>query len=380
MFGKIIKNFFFFLIAIILLIIVFRNHILKFFIENYTSKSLKAECKLEKANLWFDFLSLNELTVKTVDYDLAAKNITIKFKVQKEKPFFYINGVNLSDVNLKVKSLKNPKNISGKKEAVMPLPVLAKPVELNLKNINIALKGKSLEINSNFSLIAEIGQTVISIKDANIGDLNIRSQDFEITNLRLKKFGNNGYLIKIPNIRIKDKMFTDFFIPVKANVNQLLFPRAKNPFLGPDGFVSARCDFMGYDNFCFSAKIKDGSFERIVDVFASEEAAFKGLFDGSLKTCISSFRISEIAADFTNKGTGFINIKKESSFTFLKGYLDVPSYNALIDNFKNYEYNMGIISVRKETDVLSLNLDFMSDTMGKRNITINFHNTLGGVR
>jgi hypothetical protein len=379
MFGKIIKNLLFFLIAIILLIIVFRNHILKFFIENYTSRSLKAECKLKNANLWLGFLSLDELIVKTVDYDLVAKNITIKFKTQKEKPFFYINGVNLSDVTLKVKSLKSPKNIPDKKKTVISVPVLAKPVTLDLKNINIGVEDKSLEINSNFSVIAEIGQAVISIKDASIVDLDIRSQDFEMTNLRLKKLTNNGYLIKIPSIRVKDKTFNDFVMPVKARVNQLLFPRAKNPFLGPDGFMSARCDFKGYDNLCFAAKFKDASFEKIVDIFASEEAAFKGLFDGSLKTCLSAFKISEVTADFTNKGTGFINIKKESSLAFLRSYLDAPSYNALIDNFRNYEYNIGVIRARKEADVLSLNLDFTSDTMGKRNITINFHNTLGGI-
>jgi len=380
MLSKIIKILLLFAAIIILLICVFRNNIFKFYIENYAAKNFKAECRVNKVDLWFDHISLKGLTIKTEDYDALAKDITIKFKTQKEKPFFCISDFSLSDVTFEIKSLKSRKNISGEKSASMPLGIFAKPVQLSLKNISVALRDKSLEINSNFSVIAEVSPTAFLLKDASIVDLDIRSQDFEIANFSLKKFRKDRYLIKIPSIRVKDKKFIDFFIPVKAGLNQLLFPRAKNPFLGTEGFVSARCDFRGYDNFCFAAKFNDASFEKIVDIFAFEEAAFKGLFDGSLKTCLSAFKISEVTADFINKGTGFINIKKESSLTFLKNYLDAPSYNALIDNFKNYEYNIGVIRARKEADVLSLNLDFTSEAMGKRNITINFHNTLGGIQ
>ena len=378
--GKIIKIFLFVLMVTILSLIGFRNYIFRHYLEDYASKSLKAECKVEKASLWFDSVSVEGVTISANDFNAIAKNITIKFKPQKENPFFYVSDVNLSDITFRIKSFENAKNISGKKTASMPLGIFAKPVQLNLENISVGLKDKSLEINSNFSIIAEVGRTTILLKDASIADLDIRSQDFEITNLNLKKFRKDKYLIKIPNIRVKDKKFTDFFIPVKARVNQLLFPRAKNPFFGQKGFVSARYDFRGYDSFCFAAKFQDASFEKIVDAFASEDAAFRGLFDGSLKTCISAFKISEIEAGFANKGNGFINIKKESSFAFLKSYLDAPSYNALIDNFKNYEYNIGVIRAGKDADALNLNLDFTSDTMGKRNITINFHDILGGTQ
>lgn len=364
----------------ILSIVVFRNNIVKFYIENYAGKNLKAECKVNKADLWFDHISFKDLTVKAADYDVIAKNITIKFKTQKEKPFFYISDINLADVNLKVKLTGNAKSVSEKKPIVMPLDVLKKPVRLNLENINISLKSKSLEINSNFAIIAEVSHDIISLKDASIADLDVLSQDFEITNLNLKRFRENRYLIRIPSIRVKEKKFENFFIPVKVSVNQLLFPRAKNPFLGPAGFVSAKCDFQKYDNLCFNAKFRDASFEKIVDIFASEDAAVKGAFDGSIGACISAFKINKIEADFANKGNGFINIKKESSFAFLKSYLDAPSYNALIDNFKNYEYNIGVISARKEGDTLNLTLDFTSDSMGRRNIMVNFHDVLGGTQ
>lgn len=377
MLSKIIKTFVLVLTIIILLLAGLRNYVLKFYLENYVSKSLKAECKVKKANLSFDYVSLQGVSINAKDFNVTAKNVTIKFKAQKEKPFLYPSAINLADISLKISSLENLGKISGKKSVSVGVHVFAKPLSVNLQNININLKSKLLELGSTFSIRAEIGPSVIFIKDANAADLDIHSQDFDITDLNLKKFSNDIYLLKISNIRIKDKKFVDFSVPVKSSVNQLLFPRAKNPFLGPDGFVSAKCDFSGYDSFCITIKLQDASFEKIVDIFASEEAAFRGSFDGELTACVSSFKISEIEAGFRNKGNGFINVKKESSFVFLKTYLDAASYNALIDNFKNYEYNIGIVSVKKMADILNLNLDFTSDAMGRRNITVNLHDILG---
>jgi len=379
MLGKIIKIFLLVFVIVFLSLVGFRNHIFKIYLESYVGKSLNAECRIKKANLWFNSVGVEGVAINAKDFNIIAKNITIKFKAQKEKPYFYLSDVILSDVNFKIEPFENIKTDSSKARAYQSLPVFTKPVQLSLKNLNIILKSKSLEMNSSFSIIADVGSDMIFLKDASVVDFFIKSQDFEITNLRLNKFKQNGYLLKIPNIRIKDKEFKDFFIPIKSEVNQLLFPRAKNPFLGADALVSAKCDFSGYDKFCVGARFQDVSFEKIVDIFASEEAAFRGLFDGSLKACARAFMISEVEAGFKNKRNGFINVKKESSFTFLKSYLDAASYNALIDNFKNYEYNIGIISAKKEASALNLTLDFTSDTMGKRNITISFHDILGGM-
>jgi len=167
-------------------------------------------------------------------------------------------------------------------------------------------------------------------------------------------------------------------VPIKAETERIIFPKAQNPFLGKSGCMTAVIDINKYEDLCFSARFSGVSFGKIIDAFASEDAAATGLFDGKLKICLAKSAISEVDADFLNKGTGIINIKKESSLAFLKPYLDKPSYNALIDNFKNYEYNKGIVAAENNDDVLGLNLDFTSETMGRRNITINFYNILGG--
>jgi len=380
MFGKIIKIFLLACILVILLLGVFRNAISKFYLEAYADKNFKAICKIKKTALRWDSLSIEGLKLNAAGFDVNAKNITIKIKFQKSKPFYYVSDIILAGITVKIKPLENKTDGSEKKPTSVMAPVFLEPIQLNLQDINIDFKTKTFELDSRFSIVAQAGANMILIKDANIYDLNIRSQDFEITKLNLKRFRKNRYLFRIPAIRIKDKSFNDFSIPVKTGLNQLLFPKAKNAFLGTDGYLTAKYDFLGYDSFCFSAKFQDVSFEKIVDIFAAEDAAFKGLFDGSLTVCSKSFKVSDIQAEFKNKSNGFINVKRDSSFTFLKSYLDAASYNALIDNFKNYEYNIGIINAKKEADAIRLNLDFTSDAMGKRNITINFHDTLGGIQ
>ncbi len=378
MIKKIVKVIFLTIITVIFLIVIFRNPILKFYIETYVDKNLKAQCKIEKVNSGIDFLSAEGIVIKTADYDVDAGGAVLEFVFQKERPFVSLAGIKLSGITVKIKSLKNTDSIIKGKGATGAFDIFAGPVEVSLNDVNISLRDKALQMDSRFSAAAEISKEKIFIKDARIASLNLNSQDFEITGLNLKKFGKNKYLIKILDVRIKDERFADFCIPVKVNVNQFLFPKARSPFFGSGGSLSAKCDFYGYDNVCCKAKFFDISFEKIVDIFASEEAAFKGSFDGYLKICADLSGITDIQADFANKGNGFINIKKESSFAFLKSYLDIPSYNALIDNFKNYEYNIGVVNAKKEGKMLNLRLDFISDAMGRRNVTVNFHDVLGG--
>jgi len=89
-------------------------------------------------------------------------------------------------------------------------------------------------------------------------------------------------------------------------------------------------------------------------------------------------KLSGLEADFHNASGGVINIEKGDSLSFLQRYLDQASYDALVDNFKHYAYNRGSIKVTKQGEIIALNLDFGSDELGRRNISVNLHGILGG--
>jgi len=115
-------------------------------------------------------------------------------------------------------------------------------------------------------------------------------------------------------------------------------------------------------------------------VLAGREESFSshGRFSGELEVLLKDFTLSKTEGNFHNTKGGSIDIKKEADLTFLKTYLDEQSYNLLIDGFKNYHYNEGQIGLSNEGSSLVLQFSFNSKKMGKRNITINFHNLIGG--
>ena len=305
MLKKTLKLILFSLLLFIFVLFVFRNSIIKYHIESFLSKSLKASCKIEKLNLSFNFFKIQGLKINSRNFEIKAEEIFVKFS----------------------------------------------PIAFRRKDF---------------------------IRDVGVSKFSVSFENFQVSNLSLKKAYKNLYSLKIDTVRIKNEQFINFLIPIKAAQERIIFPKAQNSLLGKSGYVTAVIDINKYEDLCFSAKFNGVSFGKIIDAFASEDAGTTGLFDGKIKICLAKFKISGVDVEFVNKGKGIINIKKESSLAFLKTYLDKPSYNALIDNFKNYEYNEGVVIAKNDKGVLGLNLDFTSETMGRRNIAINFHNILGG--
>lgn len=247
-------------------------------------------------------------------------------------------------------------------------------VKISSRNLDASVK----EITVKFSpFIFDARHFVKGIK---ISDLNLRLQNFQISGLELKRSYSDLYFLRISNIWIRDREFTGFLIPIKAKPGQIIFPKAQNPLFGKKGYMNGTIDIKDYEDMSLKFGFSDISFEGIVNALASADAATSGLFDGYFMLDLSKFKILSLTARFNNKGKGVISINKESSLSFLKNYLDGPSYNALIDNFKNYEYNNGIINVQNEAGVIGCNFEFGSEKMGRRSMVINFHDLLGGTK
>jgi hypothetical protein len=180
------------------------------------------------------------------------------------------------------------------------------------------------------------------------------------------------YRLNINNLAIASKEFGNISVPLKIKANQVIFPKAKNAFFGPDAYMGGV--FFSAGESCLKLKFNDISFANIIAIMAGEDNAdVQGLFDGQLTLCTAANQLKEIVAAFKNKKGGLVNIKKETSLDFLKSYLDAPSYKALVDNLKNYEYNIGQVTIASEQGVLAFKINLNSEKMGRRNIVINIH-------
>jgi hypothetical protein len=115
-------------------------------------------------------------------------------------------------------------------------------------------------------------------------------------------------------------------------------------------------------------------FKADSDGFTVEASALRGLASARVGTNM----LRDIKVDLSNSAGGLIHVKDESSLDFLRKYMDDRSFKALVDNFKNYAYNIGTVAVRREGRDVIVEADFDSPVMGHRKIVVKFHDCIEG--
>jgi len=226
-------------------------------------------------------------------------------------------------------------------------------------------------------------KVTFNLFDRSIKDLKISNCDFQFkdinANLALEKSKNGLYILGVSSLKFKDKEINNISIPLAIDDGTISFSRIDGGFLGYSARISGILNYRDHDNICLRLSLEETSFRNLINLFSKkEDFVLVGDFDGRLELCLDKGKLSELEGDFQNTSGGTVNIENEASLSFLKRYLDKVSYDALVDNFKHYAYNRGSIKVAKEEGVIALNLDFGSDELGRRNISVNLHDSLGG--
>ena len=219
-----------------------------------------------------------------------------------------------------------------------------------------------------------------------ISDIRVENASADIKNanarfegLNIKAQGQGRLELSVRSFVINDKETKDLSLPFELADGRIIFPRSNNAFLGADSLFEGSLDYKGMDNICVNLKVSRMSLKNIMGMFTDPEGfEIGGAFDGELKACKKAGRFQMQASSFKNGAQGFIHIKNESSIVFLKSYLDPPSFKALVDNFRNYTYNIGTIDVDQKGNDLVLLMGFDSADMGHRSVSFVLHDILGG--
>ncbi|MDP2923589.1 MAG: hypothetical protein Q8O30_07740 [Candidatus Omnitrophota bacterium] len=426
MLKKIFNTFLLFIIAAIFLTFLLRGHLLKTYIIGYAKNNLRSTCTIGKIHLSSKSIQIKNLNLNNKDTSLNFKSIVIPFDIFKLSRM-PISGVSLDSAMLKINNLKRIKNMfPATKGASGGATMTISLFNFDLNDISINLEQASeINLNANLSLKGKIENNNVMVDNIVISQGNLRGANFKANNLTLRKHNQDLYKLNISDLTIGSKGFKNINIPLKIKVNKVIFPRAANIFFGPEAYATGVFCFGGKEvypvrkypvachrvlpNFTntgfpteggslpvrqsgapggntpcefsngiyLDADFENVSFENIISIIAGEDnATIRGTFNGNLTLYWDGDKLIKLAGSFHNKEGGFINIKKETSLDFIKNYLDALSYKALIDNLKNYEYNIGEISIVNERDILSLKMDFSSEKMGRRNLIINLHNIL----
>ncbi len=380
------KKILFIIIICIGLLFAGKNFIFKAYITGRIKKEFGAAVSLQKATLNFKEINLSNLEIFAPDFSLKLKDAKFEFEFLR---FFELKGLtcNVEGLYLKTKEFEKFKNslkeasvgIFDKKDSKAGTGG-AIPITLNLENLDFSIQGaKGLNFRSQFSFSGALeGKKIKKINNIDIVDLNFKNPPLEF-DLTFYKESAGKYKLTVSSLKFRQNETENIRATVSIDQDVIFIEKVYSDLLGPRSLVSGSINFSTFDNFCLSLNLYNSSFGGILKLAGiQKDLNFDGEFDGGIAACLEQFKLAHIDGDLSNFSGGAINIKKEASIGFLKRYLDESSYEVMIDNLKNYAYNKGQIKVSKPNSTIRIVLDFSSQELGKRTITVNLKK-FGGV-
>lgn len=373
------------LIVLIVLLLFTKDNIATYYVTQNLAKSLPGKFSLSKAVVSVNSITLRDVTFSNDQCSISAKNGSARFWFTKNlEP--YLTWITLDDASIELKNIAAPvqvtsgQGITGSSSGLDIVVAPKKPLHFSLKNISIRYAGTQTSADVAFSCDAVLyEQGVLRIKALEVRDLNLKSKDFSIAHLAIKQLSPTQYELSLPLSVIHEKEIRNLVIPVRIQGDRLTVERAGNRFLGNEAYFEGNLDFSDYRNICFAINFHRCSFEKVLPVLIGDnKVTIEGFYGGKLLCCLEGARITNIESYLYDMSGGLVNIKDDKSLDFLRPYLDQKSYNALVDNLQKYRYNKGKITVRKDKADILLEMHFESADLGERNVSINFHNLLGG--
>ncbi len=248
------------------------------------------------------------------------------------------------------------------------------------KDISFYLKGNGYYVKGNTSgnIYIKSGGGY-SVKSFSLSNVVARYNEYLFEDISLVNKDYPFHELNIPSIRIKDKKFSGIRGKIILLPQGMFISSVKGNILVDDGVISGKLALSSEGEVCVDLRLKEISFERVIELLGKDrDLMLKGKFTGYFKGCLFKGEVSEIEGYLTSAEGGMIRMRRGTNFAFLRQRMDSISYNTLIDNLKNYAYNIGVMEIRGDDKIIHLKLHFSSQEAGERNIIVNFHRSGGG--
>ncbi len=254
----------------------------------------------------------------------------------------------------------------------MPLPVMLSEVTF----VNNVPQPPQVDVTFSFEgTISASGIETIDYLELIRGD--IRTDTIQIEGATLNKSFDERREFHIPVLTIKEESFDDVRFPFIIQDDQMVFARQTYEFLGRTASLSGAVEFSDYKNFCLVLRCDDVSAEEVMRLLGDESGfLLRGNFQGKIRLCLSDGALTQLEGMLENGGGGFIHIKRDVPVEWLKAKFTEDSYEALLENFKNYTYNAGKFVLSQNGEKITISVHFDSKEKGKRNLTINLYDFL----
>lgn len=368
------------LVIFLLALILFKDYALKFFLKCYIEKELSGTVTIKKLSLGIHGLHIEDVNFSSQPLSWAFRQLYLSFDlipIRQPK----VSSVHLRDASFTLNKLPN------KLPLVMPGSTQEQDIRLklpylNLENISITVnKLYDIDGSINFSFKGLLSpEGIYTLDSLSIKDGSICINDLYIKHFNLKQVNGRLYQLAISKVKIKEKEIAELLFPLLIEESSIIFKKMAHEIFGPEGTVEGTISYDG-EHILISVQAENISLERVIRFISDNTSVMlAGQFSGIFTVTLEGLKILNIAGDLKNFKGGFINLKDEAAFDFLRKYLDERSYITLVDSLKNYQYNEGVIVMNKSSNDLLLELHFDSHGMGRRDIAVNLHDIFGGGR
>jgi hypothetical protein len=371
------------LIVFLLLLFIFKNQLLKIFIEHQIRTKLHSLVQIESVRWYPGKVTVLNLEIAAAENTFRAGELEVHFEFapwlrprisQVELAGLECDIVDLGRLGNKYQALFAGQTPQSPRRSFFSITGM----RLLLDDARVTLVHKNLSADIDFSVGAIFEEEIPPrIEDISVSQANLKWNKIEVSDVTLNKDQDALYTLTIPSLVIEDKEMGELTLPLKIEKKQITLLASKNPWIGDHGYTEGIITYTDQMRLCLDLSLNGFSMEHIVKVIGKEdEVSCYGEFGGNMKICLDKLQGWGVQGALVNKGDGYINVKKSIPGNFLNKYLDQASSNALIDNLKNYEYNSGAVEIVTVDDDITLTLRFDSQRAGKRNFVVTFHDII----
>jgi len=348
------------------IIFLAKKQLTKVFIDSTVTVK---NCNLRPLRL----LSLSDIEIKRGQiYDIKIKEVSIQYN-----PLAIIKGeifkFSLKDPQIAISM--GEKSILGFSK-LLSLSTKKSPFlihSLELANLNLKIKSQELNLESRISAEINLVQQLVNSLDLKINSLQAEGLDLKNASLKAGQLVPAGVFeveqlkfdkLKVERIessvRLKDKnLYLDslsaslFAGKIKGSVNLLI----DNPL-----------------EYLVNLVITQLNLNTIVDDFKlNEKLDLSGRLNGTIALKGRGLGFTVLDGRFSSDAAGGDLTIKDKSYLEKIARGSGQSLDILVENFKNYHYNKGVMNLSLEERNLILDIALDGEA-GKRNFTVTMHN------
>lgn len=384
--GK-VRKFVAILLFIFVAIVLSKDLLLKKYMVYYLKKELDTQCSIARVRLSFKSVVIEDIRLRRRDsrldvgkvilrWGLAGVDSRVRWRVIIEGGEGVIE--DLGNLMEDVKERLLPRTPEAQHFSAHHKQMA---ISFDLKDIHLTVKIRpriQVDIDFSFQGTADT-QRIRGVKDITIRKCNVRLDGTTLEDISLVKRGDKRYILDIPHVRIMSKKQDGLSFPLTINSATFIFPPAHHGILGSRGILEATLQMPRFSALCIYLSLENCSFSQMVGMFISrDELEFSGLFSGDLGFCFEEGALTKIEGTFHNNEGGTIWVKNDKALSFLRKGLSEIHYQTLVDSLKNYRYNRGVITLGESKGAVGVSMNFQSDELGQRNITIRHYIVKGG--